>query len=495
MAYHRGSKASYQQWADTVDDQSFNFDNFLSFFEKSIKFTPPDMSLRFKNGTPEFDPHVMGNGLGPLSVTFTHYVQAFGTWVTKGLQAIGVPIIKGFQSGTLLGQSYGMFTIDATTMVRDSSETSFLRKGLEYSNYMVYQSTMAKRILFDKNKRATAVIVDTQGLVYQLTARKEIILSAGVFGSPQLLMVSGVGPAAALQSLGISVVADRPGVGQNMEDHIFFGPAYRVNAPTMSALGYPEFAAEAAKQFNENAAGMYTNPTADVFAWEKVPQRLRSQLSNHTLAALASYPSDWPEVEYISLSAYLGYQQNPAKGDPHDGYNYASLAVALSAPRSKGNLTISSADTAAQPVINPNWLTDPADIEVAIAGFKRVREFWNSNALEAFVIGPEAFPGPEVQTDAQIEEIIRKSFNSVFHAACTCAMGKVDNPMAVVDSKAQVIGVEGVRVVDAAAFPLLPPGHPQATVCKFLIYVCPCRSNSSVDALAEKMACAITGAC
>lgn len=466
MAYHRGTNASYQQWADAVGDQSFAFDQFLPFFEKSVNFTPPDMNLRFKNGTPEYDSHVMGNGSGPLSVTFSHYVQAFGTWATKGLQAIGIPIVAGFQSGSLLGQSYSMFTIDATTMIRDSSETSFLRQGLGYSNYMVYQSTMAKKILFDQDKKATAVIVDTQGLAYQLSARKEVILSAGVFGSPQLLMVSGVGPAATLKSLNIPVIADRPGVGQGMQDHIYFGPSYRVNAPTMSALGYADFAAAAAKDFNENAAGMYTNPTTDVIAWEKVPQPLRSQLSNSTLAALAKYPADWPELEYLSLSAYLGYQENLEDGDPHDGYNYASLAVALVAPRSRGNLTISSTDTAIQPVINPNWLTDPTDIQVAIAGFKRVRQFWKTKAMKPFVIGQEAFPGPQVQTDAQIEEIIRKSFNTIYHAACTCAMGKIDDPMTVVNTEGQVIGVKGLRVVDAAAFPLLPPGHPQATVCK-----------------------------
>ncbi|KAI9042663.1 GMC family oxidoreductase [Aspergillus affinis] len=479
MVYQRGTTASYKRWADAVGDQSYTFEKFLPFFEKSIRFTPPNMELRFKNGSAEYDPHVMGNGSGPLSVTFSHYVQAFGTWATKGLQAIGIPIVPGFQSGSLLGQSYSMFTINATTMVRDSSETSFLRKGLEYSNYMVYQTTMANKVIFDKNKRATGVIVDTEGLTYQLNARKEIILSAGAFGSPQLLLVSGVGPASTLKSLGIPVIADRPGVGQNMQDHIYFGPSYRVNAPTLSALGYPDFAAAAAKEFNENASGMYTNPTTDVIAWEKVPKHLRSRFSKSTLASLATYPADWPELEYLSLSAYLGYQANLATGDPHDGYNYATLSVALCTPLSRGNLTISSADVHDDPIINPNWLTHQSDIDVSIAGFKRVREFWNSKAMKPFVIGEEAFPGPHVQTDAEIEKIIRKSFNTIYHAACTCAMGKKDNPMAVVDTKARVIGVKGLRVVDAAAFPLLPPGHPQATVY----------------ALAEKIACTITGAC
>lgn len=467
MTYQRGTKASYQRWADTVGDQSYTFDRLLPFLEKSLKFTPPNMELRFANGTPEYDPTVLGNGSGPLSVTFSHYVQAFGTWAMKGLQEIGLPVVKGFQSGYLSGQSYSMSTINATTMTRDSSETSFLRRGLAYSNYMVYQSTMAKKILFDANKKATGVIVDTQGIVCTLSATKEVILTAGVFGSPQLLMVSGVGPAAKLQQYGIPVIADRPGVGQNLQDHVYFGLSYRVNALTFSSFSNSAFAAQAAKDFNEKAAGMYTNPTTDILAWEKVPLPLRSTLSNSTLAALATYPADWPELEYLALGAYLGYQQNFVRGDPDDGYNYASLAIALCTPRSRGNLTIASADTATAAVINPNWLTDRADMEVSIAGFRRARAFWQSEAMQPIIVGEEAFPGLQIQTDAQIEDIIRKSFNTVYHAACTCAMGRPDNTMAVVDNLSRVFGVQGLRVVDASAFPFLPPGHPQATICKY----------------------------
>ncbi|KAF2836215.1 GMC oxidoreductase [Patellaria atrata CBS 101060] len=479
MAYQRGTKASYQKWADLAGDQSYSWDSFLPFFEKSLKFTPPNMELRFANGTPEYDIEVMGDGSGPLSVTFSHYVQAFGTWATKGLEAIGIPIAPGFQSGTLEGQSYSMFTINATTMTRDSSETSFLRRALAYTNYYVYQMTLAKRILFDDSKRAVGVLVDTQGMEYVLSARKEVILTAGVFGSPQLLMVSGVGPAAVLEEHGIPVIADRPGVGQNMQDHVYFGPSYRVNAPTLSALSDPAFVAQAAVEFNENAAGMLTNPTTDVLAWEKVPEPLRSQLSNETLATLATYPADWPELEYLSLGGYLGFQENLARGGPNDGYNYASLAIALCTPVSRGNLTIASPDTSVAPLINPNFLTHRADIEVAVAGYKRVREFWQSDAMAPFVIGEEAFPGPEVETDAQIEDIIRRTYNTIYHAACTCSMGRSNDTMAVVDSHARVYGVKRIRVVDASSFAVLPPGHPQATVYAF----------------AEKMACAITGNC
>ena len=356
MAYQRGTKSSYQKWADVVGDQSYTFDQLLPFFEKSIKFTPPNNELRFANGTPEYDPSVLGNGTGLLSVTYSHYVQAFGTWATKGLQQLGFPIIKGFQSGSLLGQSYSMFTINATTMTRDSSETSFLRNGLVYSNYMVYQSTLAKRILFDTNKKATGVVVDTQGNTYTLSVLKEVIIASGVFGSPQLLMVSGVGPSATLQENGIPVIADRPGVGQNMQDHVYFGPSYKVNAPTLSALNNAAFAAQAAQEFTQQAAGLYTNPTTDVLAWEKVPEPLRSTMSNSTLTVLATYPADWPELEYLALGAYLGYQEYGL--DPGDGFNYASLAGAICEPQSRGNLTIASADTTVSAVINPNWLTD-----------------------------------------------------------------------------------------------------------------------------------------
>ena len=467
MLYQRGSEASYQKWADAVDDPSYRFAELLPYFTKSIVFTPPDMDLRFANSTPNYDNNrtVVGNGSGLLSVTFPHYAQPFASWVKRGLEAMGISPISGLLSGQLLGQAYGTFTINATTMIRDSSETSFLRRGLGHTNYSVYPLTLAKKILFDEQNKATTVVVETEGLTYNLTAAKEIVLSAGAFGSPQLLLVSGIGPAETLQQLGIPVVADRPGVGQNMEDHIFFGVSYQVDLLTSSSFSNATFAAAAARVFNENAAGMYTNPNNDLLGWEKVPSPLREDLSNDTQAVLATYPADWPELEYIQLNAYLGDQEYAGVTPQDPRNNYATLCAAIVAPRSRGNLTITSPDTAISPQINPNWLTDPVDIDVAIAGFKRLRQFWQSTETQPIAVGNETFPGLQVQTDAEIENSIRRSFQTVFHAACTCAMGRADDPQAVVDNHARVIGVSGLRVVDVSAFPLLPPGHPMATVC------------------------------
>ena len=143
------------------------------------------------------------------------------------------------------------------------------------------------RIIFDDDKNAIGVDVSTQSTPYTLTANREVILSSGAFGSPQLLMVTSIGAATALQELNIPVVADRPGVGRNMDDHIYFGASYPINAPTYSSLNDVAFAAEAARQYNEEQGGMFTDPTTDGIGWEKVLARLRAGMSNTPLAALA----------------------------------------------------------------------------------------------------------------------------------------------------------------------------------------------------------------
>ena len=153
------------------------------------------------------------------------------------------------------------------------------------------------------------------------------------------------------------------------------------------------------------------------------------------------------------------------------------MSTALVAPLSRGNVTINSSDTNVLPLVNPNWLSSLTDQEVAVAAFKRAREFAATPAMQKTIIGEEAFPGPQVESDEGLLELIKESFNTVYHASATCKMGKLEDEMAVVDSQAKVIGVEGLRVVDASAFPFLPPGHPMATVY----------------ALAEKIAADIKG--
>lgn len=211
-----------------------------------------------------------------------------------------------------------------------------------------------------------------------------------------------------------------------------------------------------------------TNSGGDLFAWEKLPRNNETAFSNSTLASLSIFPSDWPEVEYLTVAGYLGDNVDYNNG-PTDGANYATVVAAIVAPLSRGSVSISSASASDAPLIDPRWLTDPTDQAVAVAAYKRVRQLFATNAMAPVLIGPEVYPGMPAnasQSDAEILEIIKKSFNTVWHASCTCKMGKTTDPMAVVDSQARVIGVKGLRVVDASSFALLPPGHPVSTICK-----------------------------
>jgi len=172
--------------------------------------------------------------------------------------------------------------------------------------------------------------------------------------------------------------------------------------------------------------------------------------------------------QYLAGSAFVGNFSDPFAQQPHDGYEYATIIASMVSPTSRGNVTICSADTVDLPVVNPNWLATDTDQKVAVAAYKRIRAAFQSNAMAPVILGPEYFPGPSVQTDAEILETIRNTVMTIYHTACTCKMGLANDSMAVVDNHARVFGVQGLRVVDASAFPILPPGHPQSTVCKFL---------------------------
>lgn len=154
---------------------------------------------------------------GPVHVSFSNWANTFGSWVKLALKELGMEELPDFVSGRLFGYQYASHTIDGETQTRSSSETSYLRGAIsKTSQLQVYKSSLAKRILFDSDKRATGVVVDTGGVQYTLMAAKEVIVSAGAHRSPQLLMVSGIGPQETLQDLGIPVLSNLPGVGQNM---------------------------------------------------------------------------------------------------------------------------------------------------------------------------------------------------------------------------------------------------------------------------------------
>ena len=288
-------------------------------------------------------------------------------------------------------------------------------------------------------------------------------------------MVSGVGPRSQLAAHSIPVVAERPGVGQNMWDHLLWAVTYPVDLITHSALGNSAaFLTQQVNDYNIQRTGQLTNSAVDLLAWEKLPKANREKLSKATQDGLAKYPADWPEIELVfDDSKYATVDDLSAV--PPDGKNWVSISAAVMTPFSRGNVTIASTDTSINPIISPNYLEDPRDQDLAVQAFLRARAVFETRAVRPILAGPEGYPGLNTTSYDAILEHIRNNCLEVYHASATCKMGKTSDPMAVVDSKASVIGVSQLRVVDASALPFLPPGHPQATIY----------------ALAEKIACDI----
>ncbi|KAL8789583.1 MAG: hypothetical protein Q9195_006760 [Heterodermia aff. obscurata] len=267
-------------------------------------------------------------------------------------------------------------------------------------------------------------------------------------------MVSGIGPKAELNALGIEVVSDLQGVGQNLQDQPYFPLTYRTNVTTLQQLADPAIYQQAVTDYLTNQTGPLDAPAGPIVGWEKLPQALRSYLSNSTLADLSTYPADWPELELLTVGA--------STIPVNDTGDYITISTGLDTFTSRGNVTINSTDTNANPVVDPAWLSTTTDQQLAIQAFKRLRQIANATGI----VTSEFSPGPAVQTDAQILTFIGSVFSPLHHAAATCKMGLSSDPLAVVDSHAKVFGVKGLRVVDASAFPFLPPGNPQSIVCE-----------------------------
>lgn len=258
----------------------------------------------------------------------------------------------------------------------------------------------------------------------------------------------GIGPRSKLEEYSIPVLSDLPGVGQNLQDQPIFSLSQGINIPVQAkSLQAPE----ALDQFLRNASGPFSSLNG-LIAFEKLPPRLRDNISHAALNALRRLPIDEPEVEYLASTTVAP-----------DGSGIGLLSAALSAPLSRGSVTISSCDIAVPPVIDLGWYTDVAgaDAQLAAAAFKRLREAMA--AIPELTIGPELSPGPSVEDDGEILTYIRNTTIPLYHAGGTCAMGRRNDTRAVVNAQARVYGVENLRVVDMSAVPFVPSGHPQST--------------------------------
>ncbi|WAQ84880.1 hypothetical protein PtA15_5A453 [Puccinia triticina] len=469
MVYQRASKGSLDKWAELTGDPEWSFEKRFVDYQKSVSFTAPKYDLRQESPRAQYDQLAFTQSHGPVQVSYPNMAQPFSKYMQLSMNEKGIPTSQDFNGGNLSGVQYASTTIDPQNGHRSSSR-SFFTAARSRSNLVVYTTAMVKRITFDESAppRAEGIefIYTLTGLADKLLARKEVIVSAGAFQSPQLLMVSGIGPKDQLTANQIPIRVENPNVGQGMQDHIFFGPSYPVHSiETLTRVATrPDYLASQFLNFTLSQQGLLTNNVADMISFESFDISKLTQLNSHPLSA---YPTDWPHVEYLSAAGLVAdfsnlITQNALAGTT-TGKEFVTILAALVAPQSRGTVRIASNDASVPPLIDPGWLTDPVDQMIAIEAFKRTREFFSAQAMQPILDGQEYVPGPSVISDDQILDWIKNNLMTVWHAACTCSM-RTKEQGGVLDSHFRVYGTKNLRVVDASAFPALPPGHPQSTV-------------------------------
>ncbi|KAI7230327.1 GMC oxidoreductase, partial [Hortaea werneckii] len=340
IAYHRATGGSYDKWAHDVGDSSYTFEQLLPYYERSVNVTFQSNDTRLENAK-------------PLHVSWSSgYAGVFSTWFSHAFKALGLRASNGFDLGSLYGANYALSAIDPDGAKRDSSQTSFLDYAMP--EITVYPHILARKTLLGNDSGAEGVAVTTSGANCTLTAREEVIFSAGALHSPQLLMLSGIGQADQLEKHSIPVVKNLPGVGQNMWGQIFFGVASPVSIPITARLQTdPYYAATALEMYKANGTGPRAG-AAGMIAFECLTDSVPELISNSTIAGLEEdFALDWPDVEYLSTDAWSGIRNR--NESPGDGTaSQSEISAIILSPFSRGNVTLQSADAMDLPIINPN---------------------------------------------------------------------------------------------------------------------------------------------
>jgi choline dehydrogenase len=451
----RGTNGWYEAIANITGDDSYLWDNMFPYMKKSFNFTPPDLEYRAQNSSANYTIGTYDVPGGPVHLSYPKYAQPLSSYGAQAYAAAGFKANDGFLNGDLLGYSYWPFTLRPDDSTRSTTEVGFLSPTAARTSMKIYQSAMVRNILFDSNKHATGVNVTLNGLKpFTISARKEVIVSSGFIHSPQLLMVSGIGAREHLEKFNISVVSDLPGVGQNLRDTPNVGSiVHSMSLPSSNFFTKDAGSFAAANEmWLTNGSGPLSSPAGDFGGWDKFPSTYTANMSQGTKDFLAHLPSDWPNVEYVLNSNARALSDGSSPG------NTGSVACLLTSTTSTGNITLQSASNADAPLLTTGWLNTKEDQEIAVAAYRRAREI----ASHIPVFGKELSPGANVTTDAQILEYIqKKGITSIHHGAATCAMGRNASAGAVVDSKARVFGVKGLRVIDTSSLPFSAPGHTQ----------------------------------
>lgn len=421
MIYVRGHALDYDHWRDEGCD-GWGYADVLPYFKRMEDW---------HDGGHGGDPAWRGQG-GPLHVTRGQrdnpLVQAF---VEAGRQA-GYPVTGDYNGEQQEG--FGAFDMTVWQGERWSAAKAYLRPALKQGAELV--RALARRVVFDEG-RATGVEVTRGGKVEVIRARAEVILAASAINSPKLLMLSGIGHAAQLTEQGIDVRADRPGVGQNLQDHLELYVQMAATQP-MSLAKYWSLAGKAwvGAQWLFARSGPGASNQFESCGF------IRSQ---------AGVP--YPDIQYHFLPIAVRYDGQVAP----EGHGFQAHVGPMRSP-SRGEVTLRSSDPEDAPRIFFNYMSTEEDWQDFRRCIRLTREIFGQEAFAPYR-GKELQPGTEAETDEDLDAVIREHAESAYHPCGTCRMGRADDPRAVVDPEGRVIGVEGLRVADSSIFPRITNGN------------------------------------
>jgi choline dehydrogenase len=424
MIYMRGQREDYDDWARIAGDPDWSWDSVLPVFKRSEDH---------HGGANEW--HGAG---GEWRVEKQRLKWEVLETFAQAAQETGLPATDDFNRGDNTGVGY--FDVNQRSGIRWNTSKAFLRPAMKRSNLTIITGAYTQRLVME-GKRCVGVEYRGGDADYLAKARCEVILSAGAVNSPQLLELSGIGNGARLQQMGIDVVKDLRGVGENLQDHLQLRMAYKVR-------------------------GVRTLNTLSAHWWGKAWIGLQYALTRSGPMSMApsqlgafakSNPNDMtitrPDLEYhvqpLSLDRF---------GEPLHAFNAFTASVCALRPTSRGTVHIASPDARDAPLIAPNYLSTDRDREVAVNALRLTRRIAAARALAKYS-PEEILPGTAFQTDAQLAVAAGKVGTTIFHPVGTCRMGTDNDPAAVVDGRLRVIGVTGLRVVDASVMPTITSGN------------------------------------
>ena len=425
MIYMRGQAGDYDHWADLTDDASWRWDKVLPLFKQSEDYHGGASENHGAGGEWRVEKQRLSWDI----------LNAF----RDAAQQVGIPKTSDFNGGDNSGSAY--FDVNQRRGIRWNTSKAFLKPASRRPNLTIMTGCHVERLLLEATEsgpRCTGIVFTGGGTQWQATARRETLLTAGAIGSPQLLQLSGIGPAALLQQHGIVPVLDAPGVGGNLQDHLQLRMVFKVQG--VKTLNVMASNIVGKMQIGLQYALFQSGPMS------MAPSQLGAFAKSDAQQAT---PNLQYHVQPLSLDKF---------GEPLHAFPAFTASVCNLRPTSRGHVHIASADSYAAPKIVPNYLSTEADRKVAADALRLTRAIAAAPALKKFA--PQEYkPGVQFQSEEELAQAASQIGTTIFHPVGTCRMGVAGDASSVVDSQLRVLGVAGLRVVDASIMPYITSGN------------------------------------